>query len=157
METNKMHEEAIYNRIESEELRQELLMFVLERVPLHIFNTAIKQFSTKRLFYYVRNEMMAAYPKLMPSQLWFSIVMCRVFKPYEVDEIQCPENIRKINKLFSMRKMYPKGHPERVQIINEHNELVEVHNKMIEPQNRLIKLYKKIRKNSLKKETHRNL
>lgn len=135
------------NRSEiSEQLKEELRMFVLTRASIRLFNQATKEFSVSRLYYYFKRELMREYPELMMTDLWFSVIMCESFKPYQVNDVECTERRQKIDKLMRNYKLYPKYHAERTRIANEHDALVIIHNESIKPQNDLIKLFKKIQR-----------
>jgi hypothetical protein len=128
----------------TDSLKKELLNYVLENVPLHVFNNATKSFSVNRLYYWLKREMMREYKDVFQgSDLWFSVYMCEVFRPYKVEEIELTDMDRKLNTLKRHYKMYSRFHPRKMELAKEHDELVVKFNSMLGPQNELIKLYKK--------------
>jgi hypothetical protein len=134
----------------SEEMKEELRMFVLNRASVRLFNQATHEYSVRRLYYYFKRELMSEYTELMISDLWFSVIMCDAFKPYQVNEVECIDRERKINQVMRLYKLYPKHHPEKARLAKEHNELVEMHNASIEPQNKLISIFRKIQRSKSK-------
>lgn len=140
----------IIDRI-SEAKRQEILLHTLENTPLHVFNAATREYSVSRIYYHQRNYLMSKFKDVFEgSQLWFSIIMTDIFRPYKLDEIECSDRAREMNKLMHEYKLFPKYHPRKDEAATKYNELVEVHNKAMAPQNQLIKMYRKIRRQQLK-------
>lgn len=130
----------------SEDIRRELIEFVLERTPVYHFNACTKSFSVQKIYSRYKKELMAAYPDLIGNNLHYSIVMCEVFRPYACDEIACIDLDFKIRQVHKAYKVFHKLHPRKAELAKEYNELVEKFNGLLKPQNELIKLYKKIQR-----------
>ena len=135
----------------TEELKNELVMFVLERAQIYHFNQSIKNFSVQFLYSRYKRELKAAHPELMPSDLQYSIAMCEAFRKYRCDEINCPELLRKIDGIKRLLPTYKKMNLERYcEKVIEHDLLVSEYLDKLKPQNELIKLYKKVHRQKIK-------
>jgi hypothetical protein len=130
----------------SENQQKEILNYILENTPVWLFNQATKSFSVQTIYRRFQKELMCEYPQELGSNLWFSIEMCKLFKPYQVDECSLPDMRFKLNQLNNQHKMFSKYHPRKMELAKEHDAMVLVFNEMLRPQNDLIKLYKKIQK-----------
>lgn len=140
----------------TQELKTELLNYVLENVPVHVFNNAIKTFAVQRLYYWLKRELMREYKDLFRgSDLWFSVYMCEVFRPYKVEEILLADMSRSINEAKRLYKLFPKYHPRKDEYATKHDAMVTEFNDMLGPQNELIKLYKKARRKITKQSLAR--
>jgi hypothetical protein len=128
----------------TEDLKKELVMFVLDKCPVWHFNACTKAFSIQKLYGRYRKDLMAAYPELMPGNLYYAIAMSEAFSQYKCCEVECPRILHQIDTLKWQLFHYPKYHPERVKKAQEYNDLVKVYNEMLKPQNKLIALYKKV-------------
>lgn len=138
----------------SEDLKNELVMFVLKRAPIYHFNQSIKNFSVQFLYSRYKRDLKGAYPELMPSDLEYSIAMCEAFRKYQCDEFKCPELLRKIDGIKRLlptyKKMNLKSYYEKAA---EYNLLVTEYQEKLRPQNELIKLYKKVQRELKKAES----
>lgn len=137
----------------TEQQQQEILNYILENTPVWLFNQATKAYSVQTIYRRFQKELMCKYPQELGSNLWFSIEMCKLFKPYQVDECSLPDMGWKINRLKSQYKMFSKYHPRKSELAAEHDALVIAFNEMLKPQNDLIKLYKKIQKRKIHSTT----
>jgi len=135
----------------TDELRKEILMFVLERSDVKHFNDSIKSFSVQRLYSKFKRELKATYPELMPTDLYYAITMADVFRPYKCDEIDCPALLRKID---NVSRYLPKNKLKAISLypakVIEHDLLVMEYSEKLKPQNELIKLFKKVHRQKLK-------
>jgi hypothetical protein len=128
-------------------LKHELLMFVLERSDVQHFNASIKNFSVQQLYSRFKRELKSEYPELMPTDMYYSIVMCDVFREYRCDEIDCPALLRKIDLIKGLLPTYKRMNVERwTEKVIQHDLLVREYMEKLEPQNKIIKLYKKVLK-----------
>lgn len=131
----------------SSEVKGRLFQYVMENVPVRVFNQAQKEYSTRRLYYWLKNDLMREFKDVFNgSQLWFSVIMTDVFREYAIDDVAAIERERKISKLFRDHKLYTKHHPRRRELIEEHNALVDFHNQECAPLMKLIKEYMRIQK-----------
>jgi len=138
----------------SEDLKNELVMFVLQRAPIYHFNQSVKSFSVQLLYSRYKRELKSAYPELMPSDLYYSIAMCEAFRKYQCDEFKCPALLRKIDAIKRLLPTYRKMNLERYcERIIEYNLLVTEYQEKLRPQNELIKLYKKVQRAKNKRLT----
>jgi hypothetical protein len=132
------------------ERQNEILEYVLRNTSVSVFNANIKSFSTQRLYYNLKKDLMRAFPEL-DSDLEFALRMAEIFRPYTCDEVTCKENDSKLNRMLHTYKGIRRAHPGKaLEIAREHDAIAVTQNKLLEPQNRLIKLYKKIRRAQLK-------
>lgn len=128
----------------NEQQKQELIDFVLTRVPVWLFNTAVKGFSTQTLYRRYKRDLMAAYPELMHGDCSFGTVMAEAFREYEVSQIEAPKLRYLIDNLKYQIKVLKQANAiQYYQKVDEHNQLVEQYSQLIEPQNKLIARYKK--------------
>lgn len=128
---------------------KELVAYVLERVPVHVFNESVKSFSTQRLYAYVKRDMLREFPMFENSQLVFAVKMAEAFRPYTVYEINGmypTDAASQVDRLRREAMLFKPGHPKRGQLTDEYNKLVDMFNAGLKPQNDLIKLYKRIQK-----------
>jgi hypothetical protein len=129
----------------NEQQKQELIDFVLTRVPVWLLNIAVKGFSTQTLYRRFKRELMSAYPTLMFGECSFGTVMAEVFSAYEVSQIEAPKMRHQIDVLRTETKMLKKLNAvQYYETVDRHNALVEEYAKLIQPQNDLIKRYKLI-------------
>lgn len=135
-----------------ENLKAELVRFVLERTKPDYFNESIKRFSIQMLYSRQKRELMSVYRELMPTPLYYSVAMSEAFREYKCDEIDCPKLLFKIDRLRGLLPWYKKSNLIRwAEKVQEYNCLVKEYSEKLVPQNKLIKLYKKIRRESIKK------
>jgi len=131
----------------TEDIKRELFEFVLIRTSIRDFNIAIKKFNTQSLYARQKRTLKQAYPDLMPTDLYYSIVMCEVFKPYTCDEIECPKLLYQID---GIKKLLPTMKKVNIntwaKYVAKHDLLVTDYSKLLEPQNKLIKEFKKLRR-----------
>ena len=128
---------------------EELVTYVLERVPVHVFNAATKSFSTQKLYGHVKRSMLVDCPIFKGSTLTFAVKMADAFRPYTVYAIagEYPTVIAaNIDSLRAKVLLFPTMHPMRHKLTEEYNALIDGFNEALKPQNKLIKLYRKIQK-----------
>lgn len=131
---------------------EELVRYVLERVPVHVFNAATKSFSTQALYNYVRRDLVANWSVFDGSQLSFAVKMADAFRTYHIYQVdgEYPDTYR--NNMDRMRHKamtFPTRHPLRQEYTEQYNAMVDTFNKALKPQNKLIKLYRKIQNEKL--------
>lgn len=130
-------------------LKKELVLFVLSRAPVWLFNESIKEFSVQRLYSRYKRELIGEY--FSGSVLNYAISMAEVFREYQCDEIECPALKFKIDSLRNLLSTYKRYSPNTyLQKVEEHNIMVEQYSKLLAPQNKLIRLYKKVRRDAAK-------
>lgn len=131
----------------NEQQKQELIDYVLTRVPVWLFNIAVKGFSTQTLYRRFKRELMSDYANLMPGELDYAIVMAEAFREYEVNQIEAPKLRHQIDQLKYEIKILKKiNAAEYYSKVDQHNQLVEQYSLLIVPQNNLIARYKKTHK-----------
>ena len=127
------------------ELKNELVAYVLNKTDIWLFNIAVQEFSTQRLYARFKRDLMSDYKELMPGDLNYSIAMAEAFREFECNTGLCRDLKHKIDKLKYAVKLWKRTNPEKyVQAVEEHNKLVEEYSAAIAPQNKLIALYKKV-------------
>lgn len=127
------------------ELKTELVAYVLNKTDIWLFNIAVREFSTQRLYSRFKRDLMRDYADLMPGELNYSIAMAEAFREFECNTGLCRELKHKIDNLKYAVKLWKRTNPEKyVQAVDEHNKLVEEYSTAIAPQNKLIALYKKV-------------
>lgn len=127
--------------------KKELILFVLQKAPVWLFNISINEFSVQRLYGRYKRELMSEFPDLMSGNLDYAIVMAEAFRKYRCDEIRCPEMRRKIDTLKYKAKIQKRYDPAGyASTVNECNSLVDEYSALLKPQNDLIKLYKSVLK-----------
>lgn len=128
----------------TDKLKAELVTYVLNKTDIWLFNIAVQEFSTQRLYSRFKRELMSDYKELMYGDLAYAIVMAEAFREFECNVGLCRDLKHSIDKLKGVVKLAAKVNPEKyVQTVKEHNDLVELYAREIEPQNKLIALYKK--------------
>lgn len=134
------------------DINKRLVLYVLERTPVWLFNESIREFSIQRLYSRQKRNLMADFPELMPSVLDYAIVMADAFREYKCDEIDCPKLRYKIDQLKGLLPIFKRYEPLRyTEKVREYNDLVKQYSVLLKPQNDLIKLYKKVIKNADKR------
>lgn len=130
------------------DISHKLVLYVLQRTPVWLFNESIREFNVQRLYSRQKRNLMSDFPELMPSVLDYAIVMADAFRMYKCDEIECPKLRFKIDQIKSLLPTYKRYSPGnyREKVI-EYNLLVEQYSVLLYPQNQLIKLYKKVTRN----------
>lgn len=126
-----------------------LVKYVLERVPVHVFNRATKSFSVQPLYHHVKREMLAGFEMFGGSNLTFAVKMADAFRQYNIVSIagEYPTDIRAtIDMLRAKILTFPTMHPTRQALTDEYNAKVSEYNAALKPQNKLIRLYKKLQK-----------
>lgn len=127
----------------NEQQKQQLIDYVLTRVPVWLFNTAVQGFSTQTLYRRFKRDLLSDFPTLMPGELDYAIVMAEAFSAYEVNQVEAPKLRYQIDVLRGEIKMLKKLNAvQYYEAVDRHNALVEEYAKMIQPQNDLIKRYK---------------
>jgi hypothetical protein len=127
--------------------KDELVLFVLNKAPIWLFNISITSFSVQRLYSRYKRELLSEFPNVMKGELDYAIVMAEAFRKYQCDEIRCPELKSKIDNLkykAKLQKMYDASGFRAT--VTECNKLVEEYSDLLKPQNDLIRLYKSIQK-----------
>lgn len=128
-------------------LKNELVFFVLRKAPVWLFNESIKEFSVQRLYSRYKRELLGEYFSM--SVLDYSIGMTEAFREYQCDEIECPALKFKLDSLKNLLSTYKRYSPKTyLQKVEEYNRMVEQYSKLLAPQNKLIKLYKKVRRDA---------
>lgn len=132
----------------TQELKNELVRFVLVKTPIWFFNIATKSYSVQKLYARCKQDLLREYPKIMSGNLNYAIIMADAFRPYQCDEIQLPILSHTLNGLKHSLSFYKKCRPysEYSSKVEEHNTLTDVYNALLAPQNELIALYKKIQR-----------
>lgn len=129
------------------ELKNELVNFVLKNITVRQFNLAIKNFNNQLLWRFCKNKLMEKFPQYKSHNGYYTklnMAMTEALREYTCDEIECSNLRYKIDMLKRNISLYSKFHPARCAMIKEHNYFIGVYNKLLEPQNNLIKLFKKV-------------
>jgi hypothetical protein len=137
----------------TEELKQELVLFVLERTPIWFFNLATKSYSVQKLYARCKQDLFREYPNIMRGNLYYAIAMSEAFEDYQCNEVELPTLCHRLNVLKHSMSFYKKCRPyaEYIQKVEEHNVLVEKYNELLLPQNKLITVYKKVQRSKNQK------
>jgi hypothetical protein len=124
--------------------KEELIDYVLTRVPVWLFNTAVKGFSTQTLYRRFKRDLLTDYAHIMTGELDYAIIMAEAFSAYNVDQVAAPRLRFQIDTLKAEIKMLKKLNAVQYYAkVDEHNQLVEQYSALIIPQNKLIARYKK--------------
>lgn len=124
--------------------KEELINYVLTRVPVWLFNIAVKGFSTQTLYRRFKRDLLADYSHIMTGELDYAIIMADAFSAYNVDQVAAPRLKYQIDTLKAEIKMLKKlNHVDYYTKVDQHNQLVEEYSALIAPQNKLIARYKK--------------
>jgi hypothetical protein len=130
----------------TEDTKQELVLFVLRKAPIWLFNISITSFSVQRLYSRYKRELLSKFGDIMTGELDYAIVMAEAFRIYQCDEIRCPDLKRRIDLLKYKAKIQKRYDPLGYHATaNECNQLVEEYSVLLKPQNNLIKLYKSLK------------
>src|SRR5690242_13573821 len=97
----------------SKELKSELVNYILNKTDVWLFNIAVREFSTQRLYSRFKRDLMSDYADLMPNELDYSIAMAEAFKEYECNIGLCKELKHKIDNLKYAIKLWGKCNPEK--------------------------------------------
>jgi hypothetical protein len=128
----------------NEQTKQQLIDYVLTRVPVWLFNTALKGFSTQTLYRRFKLDLIQDFSTIMPGELDYAIVMAEAFSGYEVKQIRCGQLRYQIDQLKHEIKILKKCNPGAyAQKVDLHNALVEEYSQLLKPQQELIARYKK--------------
>lgn len=129
----------------TQEMKDRLVHFVLSKTPILFFNRCTEVYNTNALYGRVKNELMSAFPDIMPDTLRFAVVMADAFRPYECDAATCQslfQQIRSLKIRITRSRKYDRGHCVS-DLIAEHNQLSDQYNALIDPQTKLMAQYKK--------------